>query len=169
MAAKPGLGEAAKVAFAAQHAKALVRAGDYAKARAVCEHYLSTLTSPAAKSLLLDCLVSLVVIDGITAYAQEAYQWCERALEAAPDRIALRGTKGSLLVELGRVEEGVSILEEVYKGSRSEMDQGIAALYLAIAAQNSGDTKGARRWTRRARWLHPEPWLYQRLIERNLL
>ena len=72
-----------------------------------------------------------------------------------PERITLRGTKGSLLIENNEVEAGERMLEEVLARSQAENDQAICTWYLALAQKIEGfaQLRGRRRVRGRERQL----------------
>lgn len=74
-----------------------------------------------------------------------------RAFELAPESLTIRGTRGSVLVELNRLDEAAHLLEPVLEASEPGINRTYSALYLAILAKRTGDQSRARRLARIAR------------------
>ena len=121
-------------------ASALAAAGDVEGARVWCaEQLLVGTSSKEERADLLDAFASLPLLhQGTRALLADAQLWCDEARALAPDRLTLRGTHGSLLVEQDRCEEAWPILQEVFTKTGSKHDRGICAFYLALAAGRLG-------------------------------
>lgn len=52
-----------------------------------------------------------------------------------------RLARGSILIEMGRMEEGIAMLHDVQKSSECPIDQAICAAYLAKAHDKNGDSQ----------------------------
>ena len=102
-------------------------------------------------------------MNGLKRYTPEAERWIRRALELQPANLTLRGTLGSLLVELEQWDEGERVLREVYANSEGDVDRGICSFYLALVARQRGDLRNAARLAKRARTIYPAPWLTERI------
>jgi hypothetical protein len=72
-------------------------------------------------------------------------------LLALSNSISTRGTRGSVLVDLGRVEEGKRLLAE----TSSKMDRAYANAFLALAAKAEGQLDAARKHAAAARKTDP--------------
>jgi hypothetical protein len=70
-----------------------------------------------------------------------------------PGEITLAGTRGGVLIELGRLEQGEQMLRGVVARSASDIDLAISSLYLAIAAKRRGKEEEAEPFVERARAL----------------
>jgi len=162
----PGL--EARVVWTYERLKIVIQQREYERARALGEEALREMSSKKHKIDLMDQLACLPIIDGMRDYLDEAYQWCEQALQLAPENLTLLGTKGSLLTELGRAAEAVPLLEKVYQTSETGIDKGISALYLGLAANSAGDLTRAKEWANEAKKWFPEPWLLRRLEEADI-
>ena len=92
----------------------------------------------------------------------------EKAIELAPGSITLQGTKGSLLIELGRVDEGEALLQKVAAESESENDLAYCAHYLAVARLLKGERAEGARLFLEARIRYPKFHGAQRLEKRLL-
>jgi hypothetical protein len=143
--------------------KAIVSQGDLERAQRRSDEYLLELDSAEEKIFLLDVLSCLPFMEGLRNCIGNAERWSQQALEIQPENLTLKGTRGSVLVEQGRFEEGKVLLQEVYEKSEADIDKGISALYLAVIAKEYGDSKAARRFATQAKQLFPAPWLLEKL------
>jgi Flp pilus assembly protein TadD/Zn-dependent protease len=64
------------------------------------------------------------------------------------------GTRGAVLVWLGRVAEAVPLLEQAYAMSSEPLSRALTACCLVLAATSQGRLDAARRWLARARENH---------------
>lgn len=103
-----------------------------------------------AKSRVLDGLACIPLFYGYERLLARAFASIEQAILLAPNEITLKGTKGSLLVEQGLVEEAVLLLEEVSRSTESDNDRAICSYYLALAAYKRGNLPEAVRRYREA-------------------
>lgn len=83
----------------------------------------------------------------------DAGDWSAKAVSLAPRESTLLGTRGAVLVETGRIEEGEAILQDVIAKSADDIDHGHAHFFLALAARARGDHPAAISAARRARIL----------------
>lgn len=110
---------------------------------------------PLPLCCVLDALATRVLEAGDPELLNDADRWSAETLTLAPGEITLAGTRGSLLIENGRIEEGEAMLREVVARSASDLDQGIASLYLAIAAKRRGAETEAAALAEHSRALLP--------------
>jgi tetratricopeptide (TPR) repeat protein len=88
---------------------------------------------------------------------------CSRlAWEQAPNFHFYKGTRGSVLVELGRYEEGLKLLHEALKGHPDNAGQALNACYIGIAEARRGNPADSRNYFAIARRLDPECILLER-------
>ncbi len=147
-----------------EHAALLARTGDPDAARVYCESLLARTTEAAERVKLLDAFACLPLLHrGTRALLPDAERWCTEAMTLAPEEVTLRGTWGALLVESGREEEAMPILEEVLATTRSDNDRGIASFYLALAAGRLGRRREMRAFRAKALRLCKSPVLASRL------
>ena len=126
------------------------------EANAACDELLKRDdASGESRIAILDSLACLPLFYGHRHLIPRALAWIGEALLIEPDRLALQGTKGSLLIESGEVEDGLCLIKEVRRTSTSENDQAICAYYLSLALFRMGETEKARRHLRQARADHP--------------
>ncbi len=142
---------------------AIIRRGDCERADELVQEFLQTSASMQEKLFLLDHLSCLPFMEELPNCLHNADRWSEQALEIQPQNLTLQGTRGAVLVEQCRFDEGEAFLKEVYQKSEVEIDREISAFYLALIAKRHGDRKLAARLARRARLSFPAPWLLKRL------
>ncbi|MBI5380410.1 MAG: tetratricopeptide repeat protein [Opitutae bacterium] len=139
-------------------------AGDTQKAEAIWRELLKRpVVSPSARAAQLDQLCCLPLYYGRLDLLPEAEAWCTEALKYAPDAITLKGTRGSVLVELGRIDEGMALLREVIKQSECAIDRAVSSSYLAKAHAAKGDHCEARQWIEKARGIDPNHIVVKRI------
>src|SRR5205814_1756296 len=83
----------------------------------------------------------------------EALRGARRAPALIP---SLLGTRGGVLVEQGKYEEGAALLRDVLEELDVKELKAVCHCYLALAAARSGDAAGAEKHLAEARALFPE-------------
>lgn len=86
----------------------------------------------------IDSFASNALVYGREELFEESLMKIEEAIQRAPEDVTLRGTKGSLLIELGRVDEGLRLLNQVVATQESEFDDGFCRYYDALASLKKG-------------------------------
>ncbi len=120
---------------------------------------------PLALCCALDALGTYVLAAGCAELLSDADEWTEETMRLSPGEITISGTRGSVLIEGGSFAAGEILLREVVEHSPDDTDQGIACLYLAIAASRQGDAKKAAALAKRARALLPETSCFHKRLE----
>lgn len=92
---------------------------------------------------------------GDSRLRSEADSMSKQAFEALPWLADVRGTRGSVLVELGEYELGIELLERALREQTNEKSQALNACYLAMAATRLGLPEEAKRRLEQARQLDP--------------
>jgi hypothetical protein len=88
------------------------------------------------------------------ALRDEADVLSAEAIAALPKMPGVLGTRGSVLVWLGRPEEGLPLLERSFAAHETPRDRATNACTLAMGYHARGDTRGAVRWLEIARRLY---------------
>jgi Zn-dependent protease len=131
--------------------------------------YRFMLNNPEAstqpRTHLLDAFATTVLMFGHTTALPEADRYSRELLDAKPDEWTIKGTRGSVLVELGEIESGFAMLLSVYENSPSTVDKAISAAYLGIAEFKGGNRLQASEWCRSAAAVHPNFPILKRLQE----
>jgi hypothetical protein len=118
--------------------------------RAALERELASQLSREEKLLVLDSLITTGLISGEPGFRARLDEWSLRALQLGPEIETLRGGRGSVLVELGRWEEGKTILAKL-SAVEGSFDLLMIQIYLARAEHALGNTAEAERLARAAR------------------
>ena len=158
--------EPARRQVTAQRFGALARANEPEAARRCGEEALRTV-APEHRAAQLDALATETLKYELRAFLPEADAWSQEALVLEPESVTLKGTRGAILVELGRLVEGETLLREVWSASGSEVDAAISAFYLGVAAKRNGHHRQASRWWRRSKSFAPlvGKWLLERIAK----
>lgn len=120
--------------------------GDTQQAEMTLRGLLATTQNPEKRAEILDALACLALYHDRRDLLSESVGWMDEALRCAPAAITLRGTLGSILIELGRLDEGVEALRAVHRRSECALDRSISAAYLAKDCRLRGEWPAARRW-----------------------
>jgi len=106
--------------------------------------------SEAERVYLLDLLASVVIILGQKQYLTQADRWSQEAIKLAGYSKTIQGTRGAILVELGKYEEGKQMLLPLTKPGSNPIDIAISGCYLAKADHRLGKREQARTWLKQA-------------------
>ena len=117
--------------------------------------------SDQQKITLLDQLASIPLVQEKPQLYHSSEFCIRKALEIAPESLALKGTLGALLAERGNFAEAEPLLRACYQ-SGSKQDCGITSYCLALAAEDSADLKTARKLAKQAKSLYAEQWLIKK-------
>lgn len=109
-----------------------------------------------AEILVLDTLVTDGLVFGDAHLRSRLDEWSARALELGPEVNTLRGSRGAVLVELGRYEEGKALLKSVLVADKTEgldasVDTLMTQVFLARAELKLGNTAAAQLLAAEAR------------------
>lgn len=99
------------------------------------------------KILALDALVTSGIVSGAPAAHADLDVWSQQALALGPDLPTLRGSRGAVLVELGRCEEGKALLAPLASpGWPPSIDSFMSRAFLALAEHRLGNAAAARQF-----------------------
>jgi tetratricopeptide (TPR) repeat protein len=98
------------------------------------------------KIYLFDILASIVINHGEIKYLQKADEWSDQALSLDKDIKTLQGTRGAILIELGRYDEGKKMLLPLTERGNEPVDIAISCCYIAKADFYLGKEHSARNW-----------------------
>ena len=104
---------------------------------------------------LLDAFATAVIMFGSREFLAEADKFSEELLRTKPVEITVKGTRGSVLIDLEQVEAGMTMLKEVMNNNPSAFDGAICASFLGLAEFKRGNIDSARNWAAKARKLDP--------------
>ncbi len=100
---------------------------------------------------LIDQYLSLLLAQGPGERAGEADRYSYEALLLAPDSITLRGTRGSVLAELGRNTEARTLRDDVLNHTDTDVDRAYCHIYLAWIDAQEGKRAGALNHLKRSK------------------
>jgi len=112
---------------------------------------------------VLDALACLPVYHTYPKMLDDAMRYINLAISEAPDMITLKGTKASLLIEQGSLDEGMELLEEVSQKSAAKSDQAICKYYTAFAWYKKGEVNKAYEHLRLAQAIDPHCLVHQKI------
>lgn len=116
--------------------------------------YLNKPNQPAVdRHQVLDAFATCVLMHGAHDFLPEADRYSEELFKAKPDEWTVKGTRGSILVDKGDIEAGITMLQDVMKHDPSEFDRAICASFLAVAEIKRNNIEEALQWIRMARSL----------------
>ena len=114
------------------------------------ERELSSGVTPEEELLVLDSLVTTGLTWGNPSLRPRLDQWSLRALQLGPHVETLRGSRGAVLVELGRWEEGKAVLAGL-AAAEGSFDAFMKQTYLARAEHALGNRASAEQLAGAAR------------------
>jgi hypothetical protein len=101
---------------------------------------------------VLDALITRGLVYGEPAARLHLDDWSRQALALAPDLLTLQGSRGAVLVELGRYEEGRALLTPLAAPDQpASFDSFMSRASLAIAEHRLGSEAAARQLADAAR------------------
>ena len=112
--------------------------------------------TPEYADLLKDGFVTTVLLYGWEPLLPLADTYSAQLLEGSPDVITYKGSRGSVLIDFGKLHEGKALLEEVFTKSKATYDRCIAAAFLATAEHRLGNSASAEAWLQKAAELDPD-------------
>jgi Tfp pilus assembly protein PilF len=95
---------------------------------------------------------------------EEADSFSRQALEEEPWSSYIRGTRGSVLIELGQIEAGVRLVKQAFQ-ENDRNSQALSACYLATAEIRQGNIRSALEYIHKARKRDPNCPLLERTMK----
>lgn len=89
-------------------------------------------------------------------FLPEADRYSQELFQIKPNEWTVKGTRGSVLVETGELEHGMTMLKDVIEHDPSVFDRAIAASFLALGELKKNDRESALKWLRVSHDLDPE-------------
>ena len=74
------------------------------------------------------------------------------------------GTRGAVLVEVGKLEEGAALLREAIGRQKDVRSRAINACHLAVAEYRAGRPEESRRYIEQARTFDPKCFLLEQTV-----
>lgn len=103
------------------------------------------------------------LMTGESALLAEADQFSRQAYAELPSVSPIKGTRGSVLIELGHLDEGAPLVEQALRENHQPSHRALNACYLAIAMAKRGDTSKAQKYAEQAERLDPQCPLLERV------
>ncbi|WP_392535959.1 M50 family metallopeptidase [Nostoc sp. C117] len=103
------------------------------------------------KLYILDILVSIVIEHEQMKYLQKADTWSLQALTLAGDIKTIQGTRGAILIELGRYSEGKQMLLPLTEAGNDLIDIAYSCCYIAKADYFLGNENQVKDWLNKAK------------------
>jgi tetratricopeptide (TPR) repeat protein len=143
--------------------EALIQKKRFAEARAV---FADLLSSEGGKSLLIQSLMqsNIAYTDVLLRdpdLLPEADRFSMQALRRLPWEPAIAGTRGAVLLELGRLDEGIELLEKALAGQKTNSGKAADAFHIADGEARRGNTERSRRYRELAHKYDPNLFLLQ--------
>lgn len=107
--------------------------------------------SNCEKVFILDNLSCIVVMHGYKKYLNDADRWSEEAIKLASYSKTLKGTRGAILVELGRYDEGKQLLLPLTEPENDALDIAVSSCYIAKAEYFLGNIERVNAWLANAK------------------
>jgi tetratricopeptide (TPR) repeat protein len=117
---------------------------------------------PAQRRLLLNNIAWADYLIGDPWLRDEADRYSTEAYSGDPDQPAYQGTRGAVLVWLGRIDEGLELLRQAHVGNPKARSRALNACCIAEAEAQRGDLDTATKALEEARGLDPSCLLIDR-------
>jgi tetratricopeptide (TPR) repeat protein len=139
----------------------LIKQKRYAEAR---EIFLSLLSSEEAKKPFFKYLIfnNIAYTDALLRNPDlmpEADRYSAEALRQLGWEPMILGTRGAVLVEMGRLEEGIGLLKEALSKQKDAFGKAADAYHLAVGERRRGNAEESRRYLELARKYDPHHFL----------
>jgi tetratricopeptide (TPR) repeat protein len=92
-----------------------------------------------------------VITNGSDDFLTEADTYSAEVLSKAPNVAAFRGARGVVLLQSGKVDEGLKHLKTAYRHHSEPNARATVACWIAMANARAGHAAEARKWVERAR------------------
>ena len=107
-------------------------------------------------AIILNNIAYVDILIGKKELIKEADTASSRAFESCPWISAVKGTRGMVLVELGRFDEAIPPLEEALEGNEELQNKALNAAYLAVAEVRKGNGIRAQQYLEIAEQYHSD-------------
>lgn len=115
------------------------------------------------KLYILDILVSIVIDREQMEYLQQADIWSAQALALAGNIKTIQGTRGAILIELGRYSEGKQMLLPLTEAGNDLIDISYSCCYIAKADYFLGRENCVKDWLSKAKEIGLTPHILLRI------
>lgn len=111
---------------------------------------------PELRALFLNNLAWSFLLSGVPDLLRKAEHCSALAIQLKPAQVYYEGTRGSVLVELGKYEEGVKLLQAALKKHTDRSAQAFNLCFWGLAEIRQGNSRGAADYFRLARKFNPD-------------
>ncbi|MFN6513412.1 MAG: site-2 protease family protein [Nostoc sp. CreGUA01] len=115
------------------------------------------------KLYILDILVSIVIEYEQMKYLEKADTWSLQALALAGDIKTIQGSRGAILIELGRYSEGKQMLLPLTEAGNDLIDIAYSCCYVAKADYFLGNENQVKDWLNKAKKVGVAPRILLRI------
>ena len=130
---------------------------EFEKARTVfTEALASEDTKPDQRMILLNNIAYTNLLSGKSDLIEEAKHYSEEAYKNIPWVPAVKGTRGAVLVETGRVDEGLILLRKSFEAHTEPEGKALNAAHIALGEKLRGNGEESIRYFKIARDLDPQ-------------
>jgi tetratricopeptide (TPR) repeat protein len=112
--------------------------------------------SPPYKAIFFNNVASTDFFSDDPDLLEEADDYSSRAMRLTPWVPAIKESRGSVLVGLGRLDEAIELLQQSFDEHEWRDDKATSACMLAIAFNKAGNQSAGQRLLERARSLDPQ-------------
>jgi hypothetical protein len=140
----------------------------YGEARKAYVHLLGRYSkSEELRFILFNNIAYVDMLSGDARLLEEAEVCSRLALEKCPWNFYFKGTRGSVLVEMGQYEDGLKLLHQALKQNKERHGRALNACHIAIAEARCGNLAESRSFFKMARRLDPKCTLLEREHQGN--
>jgi tetratricopeptide (TPR) repeat protein len=135
----------------------LIHLGKFREAHDCCSRMLRLPEdSRVSRSVILNNTAYAAVMTGDKFLLDEADRFSEEALKNDSENINFKGTRGTVLVEMGKIDEGILLLEQSIENENDVISKAANLCHLAIAERKRGNMLASRRYREKAESLDPK-------------
>lgn len=137
---------------------------EFEKARTVFSGLLARKDiKPDQRMILLNNIAYTNLLSGRNNSIEESKQYSEEAYKNIPWVPAVKGTRGAVLVETGRVDEGLVLLREAFDAHAEPEGKALNAAHIALGEKRRGNDEESIHYFNAARTLDPHCQLLTRV------
>jgi tetratricopeptide (TPR) repeat protein len=138
----------------------------YDEARQAFHQSLAPPTAPSGnEAITWNNIAWVCLLTGNSDLREEADRLSKQAYEQTPWVSQVKGTRGSVLVENDRIDEGIKLLEAALEENELTADRAFNACYLALANIRRHNLRVSDQYLQEARQLDADCPLIQRVVD----
>jgi tetratricopeptide (TPR) repeat protein len=103
-------------------------------------------TTSIQKAIILNNIAYTNILAGRTDLIEESDSYSYTSYKNAPWVPAIKGTRGAVLVETGRIDEGLQLLREAFDASPEPQSKALNAAHIALGEKLRGNTEESRKF-----------------------